>query len=111
MPKRSASISDAPTPLEVASRATAEGTARYASRFAPRAASDFYRLIGPLTASSLGEGTYLGDPTNNDDARYIAVIRQALRRGLNVIDTAINYRCQRSERAVGEALEQSLDAG
>ena len=31
--------------------------------------------------------------------------------GLNVLDTAINYRCQRSERAVGRSLRKIIDAG
>src|SRR5215210_4896153 len=34
-----------------------------------------------------------------------------MRRGINVIDSAINYRCQRSERAVGAALREALAAG
>jgi len=46
-------------------------------------------------------GTYLGDCTDAEDARYVTVLAAGLERGLNLIDTAINYRCQRSERAAG----------
>ena len=97
--------------MDVELRAGAEGTARYAERFASHVAGDFFRAIGSLTTSSIGVGTYLGDSTNDEDVRYAAVVRQALRRGVNLIDTAINYRCQRSERTVGAAIEQSLEAG
>jgi aryl-alcohol dehydrogenase-like predicted oxidoreductase len=62
-------------------------------------------------ASSIGIGTYLGECDETDDARYARTIRHALRRGINVIDSAINYRCQRSERAVGAALREALAAG
>jgi len=94
-----------------AQRATAAGTKRYRDRFAARFADDFYRsLSSDLTASSLGHGTYLGDCDESDDARYVAAIRSALGQGINVIDSAINYRCQRSERAVGRALREALAA-
>src|SRR5580765_712097 len=111
MPKRSTSGSRVTALDDVVSRAGAEGTARYAQRAAPELAADFFRTINDLTASSIGVGTYLGDSTDDEDVRYAAVVRQALRRGINVIDTAINYRCQRSERTVGAAIGQTLEAG
>jgi len=64
-----------------------------------------------LTAASLGIGTYLGECTDSDDAGYASAIAVALRRGINVIDSSINYRCQRSERVVGAALRDAIDAG
>jgi aryl-alcohol dehydrogenase-like predicted oxidoreductase len=54
--------------------------------------------------SSLGAGTYLGECDDAEDARYTAAVLAALERGVNLLDTAINYRCQRSERAIGDAL-------
>ncbi|MGE0404840.1 MAG: aldo/keto reductase [Candidatus Korobacteraceae bacterium] len=51
-------------------------------------------------------GTYLGDPTPEVDASYIFSAVEALRRGINLLDTSINYRHQRSERNLGEALRQ-----
>lgn len=56
-------------------------------------------------------GTYLGDCDDAEDRRYVDVIPAGLGDGLNVIDTAINYRCQRSERAVGRALGKTVAAG
>jgi aryl-alcohol dehydrogenase-like predicted oxidoreductase len=49
-------------------------------------------------------GTYLGDPTDAVDDRYHDALVTAFESGSNLVDTAINYRCQRSERVVGRAL-------
>jgi aryl-alcohol dehydrogenase-like predicted oxidoreductase len=92
--------------------ATKAGTARLRARFAGRYAADFYRDLGPgLTVSSIGLGTYLGECGDAEDAGYAAAVAAAVARGVNLIDTAINYRCQRSERAVGRALRSMLTAG
>jgi aryl-alcohol dehydrogenase-like predicted oxidoreductase len=61
--------------------------------------------------ASLGLGTYLGQPDEATDARYMAAIRRYLELGGDLIDTAINYRFQRSERAIGAALADAFDAG
>ena len=87
-------------------------SAAYAARFAPRYAPDFYRSgLAGATLSSIGVGTYLGECTAADDAAYENAITAAIDDGINLIDTAINYRCQRSERAVGRAVQQSLKTG
>ncbi len=94
-----------------AGRASGAGTQRYRDRFARRFAADHFRpLAGSLHASSIGAGTYLGECDDTDDARYAATIRLALRSGINVVDSAINYRCQRSERAVGVAIREAIAA-
>ena len=62
-------------------------------------------------ASVLGMGTYLGDCTDEDDAAYTRTVHAAITSGVNVLDTAINYRCQRSERAVGRAVVEAIAAG
>jgi aryl-alcohol dehydrogenase-like predicted oxidoreductase len=92
--------------------ATETGTRRYADRFAERFATDFYRS-SPLgvSASSIGLGTYLGDPVDEDDAAYISSAARAISSGINLIDTAINYRCQRSERALCIAIQTALQSG
>ncbi len=64
-----------------------------------------------LTVSSIGMGTYLGECDDEEDARYMDVMKAGLQRGLNLLDTAINYRCQRSERAVGRALAEAVASG
>ncbi len=112
MPKRTPSLPAISRVDPPAFRGTPEGSARFAAQFEPVVSSGFYRptTFGPII-SSLGIGTYLGDSTDVDDAAYQAAIRQAVSSGINLIDTAINYRSQRSERAVGAALQQLLAAG
>jgi aryl-alcohol dehydrogenase-like predicted oxidoreductase len=56
-------------------------------------------------------GTYLGDCTDEDDHSYVRTVHAAIHAGVNVFDTAINYRCQRSERAVGLAIVEAIAAG
>jgi aryl-alcohol dehydrogenase-like predicted oxidoreductase len=97
--------------------ATAEGTSRYRDRFpALRDASHFRRPeqapgAGELWLSSVGIGTYLGEPDDGTDQSYSESIGSALGSGINVIDTAINYRHQRSERNIGAALRQAIGSG
>src|SRR3989449_1451490 len=92
--------------------ATSEGTRRFRNRFAKTQPGRFYRPIadGPLV-SSLGLGTYLGECDDSEDARYTTTVSAALQKGVNLLDTAINYRCQRSERAIGEALRSMIVGG
>lgn len=85
--------------------ATQEGTARYADKFRGAAAEGHFRLVEKLAMSSLGIGTYLGQPNDATDSSYTAAIVAAAESGINLIDTAINYRLQRSERCIGTALK------
>lgn len=61
--------------------------------------------------SSIGLGTYLGHWDEHTDRSYQEAIKRAIELGCNVIDTAINYRFQRSERAIGAALKQLFEDG
>ncbi len=97
--------------------ATAEGTARYHDRFPELQQAGHFRQhpgvpgAGDLWISSIGLGTYLGEPTAAADANYTAAISAALRGGINLLDTAINYRHQRSERNIGTAVAELVGAG
>ena len=95
--------------------ATHDGTLRYAERFRSTAADSHFRPLqesaGRLILSSLGMGTYLGEPTAATDAAYTAAAVAAVESGINVLDTAINYRFQRSERNLGAALAQLREKG
>lgn len=97
--------------VEISGRATESGTARFADRFADSFAPGFYREAASLNVSSLGAGTYLGDCDDAEDARYSHVISAGFERGINFLDTAINYRGQRSERVVGNALRAAIQSG
>jgi aryl-alcohol dehydrogenase-like predicted oxidoreductase len=99
--------------------ATPEGTRRYVERLGrdlafPCAAGHFRELPtqnGPLTLASIGIGSYTGPPTDEADAAYAEAVGDAVRHGVNVVDCSINYRHQRSERALGTGLRRLFDAG
>jgi len=92
-------------------KATKNGTQSYAERFRGRAADGHFREVQGLLFSSLGIGTYLGQPDERTDAAYSKAIVAAVENGINVIDAAINYRFQRSERSVGAALVELEEKG
>lgn len=58
-----------------------------------------------LLLSSIGIGTYLGNADEVTDRNYTNAIVRAVQLGINVIDSAANYRFQRSERSIGKALQ------
>jgi aryl-alcohol dehydrogenase-like predicted oxidoreductase len=89
--------------------ATAAATGAYAGRF-PEARLGYRELAG-LTISSIGLGTYLGDDQASTDALYEEAIRTAVAHGCNLIDSAINYRSQLSERAIRAALRRLAGEG
>src|SRR5690242_19602603 len=91
-------------------RATTEGTLAYARRHT-ELPGNFRPMLGGLSVSSVGIGTYLGDPDDRTDEAYAQSIRSALRGGINLIDTAVNYRFQRAERAIGKVLGELVAAG
>jgi aryl-alcohol dehydrogenase-like predicted oxidoreductase len=109
--------------------ATVEGTHRYAERFAGRTGGAHFVSIpdpdarhivpahvnaGPdagLAVSTIGIGTYLGEPDQATDEAYTEAVITAVESGFNVVDTAINYRLQRSERSIGAALAELARRG
>src|SRR5215468_10018343 len=97
--------------------ATPEGTARYRDRFPQFLDAGHFRHpestpdAKDLWLSSIGLGTYLGEPDDATDANYVDAISTGVRSGINVLDTAINYRHQRSERNIGAALGQLIATG
>jgi len=95
----------------MATFATPEGTKKYAARFAGSAAEGHFREQQGRWLSSLGIGTYLGEPDARTDQAYTDAIVEAAESGVNVIDSAINYRFQRSERSVGAAVAELARRG
>ena len=94
--------------------ASFEGMSRYRSRFDQLADAGHFRQAehvpgaGELWFPSIGLGTYLGEPDEKADREYVDAISDALQSGINLLDTAINYRHQRSERNIGQALSQAV---
>jgi aryl-alcohol dehydrogenase-like predicted oxidoreductase len=91
--------------------ATRDGTDRYRKRFQGTIPADHFRESLGLWLSSIGIGTYLGDYDETTDRLYHNAVSRAVERGCNVIDTAINYRLQRSERSIGSALKELAAKG
>ena len=113
MPKKSrAAESATTTPATLTIRASEAGTRRFVEQWQHHFLADFYRVSRTgLTVSSIALGTYLGDSDESTDAAYAEALRAALANGINAIDTAINYRCQRSERVIGRVLQELIGDG
>lgn len=92
-------------------RATEEGTACYRKRFDGKLPSDHFRRSQGLWLSSIGLGTYLGNHDSATDNLYCQAALRSVELGSNVIDAAINYRFQRSERSIGAALKKLSERG
>lgn len=97
--------------MSLQGHATTEGTESYRERFKDEVAENHFRLEQGLHLSSIGIGTYLGQPDERTDRAYAETITRAVELGVNVIDTAANYRFQRSERSVGAALGELAREG
>ncbi len=91
--------------------ASADGTARYAARFAQAAEQGFFRDALGWRMSSIGLGSYLGELSDEADVGYYGATLDAVSGGINVVDTAINYRHQRSEQAIGSAIRKAIADG
>lgn len=58
-----------------------------------------------LKVSSVGLGTYHGDPTDLDALKtFNAIIDSVKSGGVNILDSALNFRYMKSERTIGAAL-------
>jgi len=92
-------------------KATPSGTQTYRVAFGKAVAADHFRSWRDLAVSSVGIGSYLGRDDDATDRAYEDAVERALSGGLNVVDSAINYRRQRSERAIGRALKRLEESG
>lgn len=93
-----------PSKAIIAGFATPEGTETYALTHG-KASAHFSHVFG-LYLSSVGIGSYLGDPTESTAELLEDAVHDAIINGVNVVDTSINYLGQRSERAIGKALRR-----
>ena len=87
--------------------ATAQGTQKFADHSTILKTN--FRNFQNLTLSNVGMGTYLGNPDSHTDEMVKNAIKKSIRLGLNVIDTAINYRSQKAERSVGKAISELIE--
>ena len=101
-------------------KCTAEGTQRFKERAVSKLGlpAKNYRKTYPMPSSPLstspltqldlstvGYGTFIGKPEDEDDFDTYVAAKYLIRSGaINLIDTAINYRCQKAERTMGTVL-------
>ena len=85
--------------------ATSTGTKTFSEKFL----IENYNSVQNLHLSNVGIGTYLGEPDSQTDEVVTEAVKKSILSGVNVIDTAINYRAQKSERNIGKALSELID--
>lgn len=61
--------------------------------------------------SPIGLGNHLGSIEDADSCAYVEATKYALENGMNVLDTAINYRGMRSEKDLGRGIQEAIDNG
>jgi aryl-alcohol dehydrogenase-like predicted oxidoreductase len=93
-------------------KASLEATKAFATRHAQNRL-DFYTLGDEYCISSLGFGSYVGEPYREQNYQfgYVDSMVAAVKCGANLIDTAINYRYQQSEREIGTAIKKLVGDG
>ncbi len=64
------------------------------------------RLLNDNRITALAIGTYLGACDSATDRDFENTLVSAFQAGVTLVDTAINYRCQRSEKNIGFALRK-----
>ena len=93
----------------VSNFATSEGTKKFAQNSGVNISN--FNEFQNLTLSNVGIGTYLGDPDAKTDDLVTDAVKQSITSGVNVVDTAINYRSQKAERSVGKAISELIQEG
>ena len=88
--------------------ATPEGTKKFAERQNQDSQKN-YKNVHNLTLSNVGIGTYLGNPDIETDKLVEAAVKKSILGGINVVDSAINYRAQKAERSMGNAISELIN--
>lgn len=87
--------------------ATTDGTKTFKQNSSVNSVN--FNTFENLHLSNIGIGTYLGDPDASTDELVKNAVKQSVLSGVNVIDTAINYRAQKAERSVGLAISELIE--
>ncbi|WP_455663199.1 aldo/keto reductase [Pradoshia sp.] len=66
------------------------------------------RNTASFSVSPIAIGTHLGEMNREDSLRYQEAIMYAFNKGINMVDTALNYRGMRSERDIGFCLTKAI---
>ncbi|RXJ87866.1 aldo/keto reductase [Arcobacter sp. CECT 8985] len=88
------------------SYATPQSTYNFAKKFSSY--KDFYVKHNDLVFSRLGLGTFNKEPYKEENYvfHYIEGVKEAIKNGINLIDTASNYRYGQSEKEIAIALKE-----
>ncbi|MFB5626526.1 MAG: aldo/keto reductase [Nitrosopumilus sp.] len=86
-----------------------EGTQKFAENSGINKAN--FKNFENLHLSNVGIGTYLGDADERTDELVTNAVKQSILSGVNVVDTAINYRSQKAERSVGKGISELINDG
>ena len=91
--------------------ATFDDTYNFAKKFSHY--KDFYIKHNDLIFSKLGLGTFNKEPYKEENYlfHYIEGVKEAVKNGINLIDTASNYRYGQSEKEIGIALQELFEEG
>lgn len=89
--------------------ATFDATLNYAKKFSNY--KDFYIKSNELIFSKLGLGTFNKEPYKEENYvfHYIEGVKEAVKNGINLIDSASNYRYGQSEKEIGIALKELFE--
>lgn len=96
--------------MAISGKATLEGTRRYKER-QKNCLPTFFRETDEFIASSIGIGSLIGDADEQTNALVAQAVIESVRRGVNVIDSAISYRREQGERSVGEGIRRLVELG
>ena len=89
--------------------ASSEGTQKFVENSGINKSN--FKNFENLYLSNVGIGTYLGDADARTDDLVTNAVKQSITYGVNVVDTAINYRSQKAERSVGKAISELISDG
>ena len=89
--------------------ASTEGTQKFAKNSGVNEGN--FNKFEDLFLSNVGIGTYLGEPDVQTDQLVTEAVKKSILMGINVVDTAINYRSQKAERSVGKAISELIKDG
>lgn len=89
--------------------ATLEATHNFAKKFSTY--KEFYIKHNDLIFSKLGLGTFNKEPYKEENYvfHYIEGVKEAVKNGINLIDSASNYRYGQSEKEIGIALKELFE--
>jgi aryl-alcohol dehydrogenase-like predicted oxidoreductase len=93
----------------ISGSASPDGTQKFAKNSGVNDAN--FKKFENLFLSNVGIGTYLGEPDAQTDQLVTEAVKKSILLGINVVDTAINYRSQKAERSVGKAISELIDDG